>query len=435
MVRGLLTSGSGVQVVVGKAGVGKTAAVAVAGQAWTEAGYRVLGAAVAARAAAELEEQAGIPSMSITRLVAALRKGRLTLDPRTVLVIDEAGMLGTRPMASLIAAADAAGAKLVLLGDHSQVPEIGAGGLFRALADRLGAAELVTNHRFRQEWNLRALDLLRDYRRPRALAQAVTAWDRHACLHAYETVAQTAAGVVDAWWGAVTSADVGRRGRPATSVMLAYRRAEVDRLNLAARARMAAAGKLEGLVLEVGCRGLGTREFAAGDIVLFRRNNYRLGVLNGQHGTIIEVDPASCALTILRSDGRRCVIPVGYVQRGGLDYGYARTIHAAQGMTVDRAFVLFTDQISREAAYTALSRSRWAAQLFFAREPRAARGDHHGRARSRRTAVEELVGWLNRSRAQRLAHEQAGPTLPTDPVVGAQHRANHGAELRSTLHL
>jgi len=150
LVRWLTTSGDGVDVVVGK-GAGKTSALAAAAEAWRAAGLPVLGTAVAARAALAFGEQAGIPAMTVTRLLAALDRpvaGRPAgLARGKVLIVDEAGMLGTRPLARLLAHARAADAKLVLVGDYHQLPELTAGGAFRALTTTLHATELQQNRR------------------------------------------------------------------------------------------------------------------------------------------------------------------------------------------------------------------------------------------------------------------------------------------------
>ena len=126
MVRRLCRDGDGVAVVVGKAGSGKTAALAAAHHAWQHSGLHVVGCALAGRAAQELETAAGIPSHTIDRLLGWLdtgdRRGRLT--PRSVLVVDEAGMVDTRTLARLIRHTTRARAKLVLVGDHHQLPEI-----------------------------------------------------------------------------------------------------------------------------------------------------------------------------------------------------------------------------------------------------------------------------------------------------------------------
>ena len=105
-VRAVVTmtaSGNGVDIVTAPAGAGKTYAFAAARQVWERAGYRVIGAAPTGVAADELATAAGIPSTTIARLRIALDNGEPGgLDPRTVLVIDEAGTAGTRDLAALL---------------------------------------------------------------------------------------------------------------------------------------------------------------------------------------------------------------------------------------------------------------------------------------------------------------------------------------------
>lgn len=128
MVERLTTSGAGVDVVVGKAGSGKTFALAATAETWHAAGYRVCGVALAARAASELEAASGIPSGTLARFLADVEAPRGQLDQRSVVVLDEAGMVDTRRLARVLAAAERGGAKVVLVGDHRQLPEIEAGG-------------------------------------------------------------------------------------------------------------------------------------------------------------------------------------------------------------------------------------------------------------------------------------------------------------------
>src|SRR5690606_38344059 len=120
--------------------------------------------ALAGRAAAELQAGAGIESFTIDGLLAAVRQPLSrggTLQGVSVVVVDEAAMVGTRALAELLASADAAGTKVVLVGDHRQLPEIDAGGVFRGLAARLDPVELDTNRRQRAEWQREALAELR----------------------------------------------------------------------------------------------------------------------------------------------------------------------------------------------------------------------------------------------------------------------------------
>ena len=123
----------------------------------------MIGAALARRAAIELEDGAGIESQSVAALLEELRRGRgARCRARAVLVIDEAGMVPTRALAEIVEHVERAGAKLVLVGDDRQLPEIGAGGTFGALARRLPAIELRENRRQVAAWEREALALLRD---------------------------------------------------------------------------------------------------------------------------------------------------------------------------------------------------------------------------------------------------------------------------------
>src|SRR5439155_19140544 len=171
MVRRLTRDGHGVQVVTGKAGSGKTFALDAAREAWQADGYRVIGAAVSRRAARELEDGAGIESTSLAALLQDLRVGGdYGLPERTVVVLDEAGMAGTRQLAELLDHADPARAKVVLVGDPHQLPEIDAGGAFRALVVRTDPIELSDNRRQSERWERDALEHLRAGRAAEALA-------------------------------------------------------------------------------------------------------------------------------------------------------------------------------------------------------------------------------------------------------------------------
>ncbi len=128
MVRRLAGSGAGIEVVVGKAGAGKTTALAVTREAFESAGYVVSGTALSARAAEELQVAAGIPSVTLSRLLGELDDVTRVLGPSDVVVVDEAGMVGTRTIGRLVDATAASGSLLILVGDPRQL--VNAGGTF-----------------------------------------------------------------------------------------------------------------------------------------------------------------------------------------------------------------------------------------------------------------------------------------------------------------
>ncbi|MDP9384489.1 MAG: relaxase domain-containing protein, partial [Actinomycetota bacterium] len=215
MVGRLLLGDEGVAVVVGRAGTGKTFALAAAREAWEASGSTVVGAAVARRAASELERRAGIPSTSVQALLGRLEREAL---PRgAVVVIDEAGMLGTRQLARLAEHVTSAGAKLVLVGDDRQLPELEAGGAFRALARKPHAIHLRENRRQVNEWEREALDHLRFGR----VDEALELYDCHGRITVAHREADARDRLVDDWWNGGTD------GR----LMIASRRIDVEDLN------------------------------------------------------------------------------------------------------------------------------------------------------------------------------------------------------------
>jgi hypothetical protein len=375
----LCRRGRGVEVVRAAAGTGKTFVLDAAREAWQASGLEVIGCAISARAALELADQSGIPSMTIASLWQRLDRGE-TVPHRSVLVVDEAGMVGTRALAALAAAADQAGAKLVLVGDDRQLPEIAAGGAFHALAERLDATQLREVRRQREAWDRDALDALRN--------GEVERWARAYRDRGRITIADSAsaarAALVNDW----SRADGDR-------LMIAARRQDVRDLNERARDLLRSKGAIGEDELEVG-----DRSFAVGDRVVGRRNDRGLGIVNGQRGTVRAIDVEGPSVEVELDGGARVRLPAEYLGAGHLDHGYAVTAHRAQGATVDRAFVLGSDQLYREWGYTAMSRHREESRFYVTR---SALDFDRDRAPEPDPIVAGIGRLLGRSRAKELA--------------------------------
>ncbi|HET7486329.1 MAG TPA: MobF family relaxase [Acidimicrobiales bacterium] len=390
LVSEVCRSGRGVDVVVGAAGTGKTAALGTAREAWEAAGHEVIGCALAARAAAQLTSGAGIRASTIHRLLAATAGERL--PERSVLVVDEGGMVGTRQLARLLDLAADSGAKVVLVGDHRQLPEVAAGGAFAALAEDLGAITLRRNRRQIERWEREALAALRDGDPQRAVdayvaAGRVTAGDDAPTLHA---------AMVDDWWeGSVLGEEL---------LMLASHNSQVEALNRLARRRMRAEGQLGSKELVAGGRG-----FAVGDVVLATYNDYRLGLLNGTRGVVSAIDVQRGSLRISTDEGRSVDVHARYLRLGRLRHGYASTVHKAQGATVDATLVLADDQSVREAIYTGLSRGRAANRVYVMSDDNAEAREAHLPDPLVQDELAALRSAVNRSGAQELATPRRRP--------------------------
>jgi conjugative relaxase-like TrwC/TraI family protein len=340
MVRDLCQGGQGVALVVGRAGTGKTFALGIARHAWQLDGYRLLASAPTGIAAMSLQGEGFEEVATCDRLLGDLDRGHEQLDPRTVLVVDEAGMVGSRKLARLLEHAHQARAKVVLVGDDRQLAVIDAGGGFRALRLRLGASELTENRRQHQAWEREALDLVRSG----LVEEAVAAYRAHDRVVAADSKPTATLALLRDWWTAWQQAD---RDPASEVIVLAARRGEVDRLNSACQELLAARGRLGQEWLQVE-----DRQLAVGDRVVCGHNAIgELGVANGSRGVVTALDSDTGALTV-RLDGpddREVTLPRSYLdgRRQGernrrVDLAYATTGHRAQGLTRGRALVRLT---------------------------------------------------------------------------------------------
>jgi Ti-type conjugative transfer relaxase TraA len=396
MVEDLTCSGRGVEVVVGKAGTGKTFALDAARDVWESSGVKVIGCALSARAAKELEAGSGIESSTIVALMKDLDDSNTPgLERDSVVVIDEAGMVGTRQLDALLNHAQDAGAKVVLVGDDKQLPEIAAGGAFRALKEELPAIELSEVRRQSNSWERDALELLREGRS----AEAVEVYGDRDRLVVGRDAAETRAALVADWWQA---------SQEGQAVMIAARKADVSDLNDKARTILKAEGVLGDEELTI--RG---RSFSVGDEVMTLRNDRGLGVINGSRGVVESVDLHTRELGVRLDDERLVTLPPEYLEAGHVAHSYAITGHKAQGMTTDRAFVLGDDSMYREWGYVAMSRGREENRLYVVMGDGGGRDDVGG-AIDRPHEVDQLVRSLERSRAKSLAFDTNGEVSERD---------------------
>jgi conjugative relaxase-like TrwC/TraI family protein len=362
MVRDVCQGGQGVALVVGPAGTGKTFALGVARHAWQLDGYRLLAAAPTGIATVSLEAEGFEEVATVDRLLGDLDRGQERLDGRTVLVVDEAGMAGSRKLARLLEHAQHAEAKVVLVGDDRQLAAIDAGGGFRALRLRLGASELTENRRQRHAWEREALELVR----AGLVDEAVATYREHDRVVVAESKTAATLALLQDWWAAYQDAE---RDPEQDVVALAHRRAEVDRLNTHCQHLLALQGQLGPERLQVE-----DLKLAVGDRVVCGHNAIaQLGIANGTRGTITALDPQARTLTI-RLDGlggREVLLPRWYLDGRGrgernrrVDLAYATTGHRAQGLTRWRALVRLTGREDSNWLYVQLSRARQETTLY-----------------------------------------------------------------------
>jgi hypothetical protein len=365
----------------------------VAREAWEAAGYEVRGVALSGIAAENLESGSGITSRTIASMEHGWNQGRDLLTSRDVLVIDEAGMVGTRQLERVLSHAADAGAKVVLVGDTRQLQAIEAGAAFRSIHERHGGAEISEVRRQSHDWQR---DATRDLANGKT-GNALEAYRSHDMVHEAQTREQARGDLIERW-------DRDRQASPDLNrIILTHTNDEVRALNEAAREQMRAAGDLGNEVRVTVERG--GRSFASGDRVMFLQNERGLGVKNGTLGTIEQVSPQS--MSVRTDDGRSVNFDLKDYNR--IDHGYAATIHKAQGMTVDRTHVLATPGIDAHASYVALSRHRDGMDLHYGQDDFDIR-DQLARTLSRDRSKDMVLDYQRADPAQSYA-ERRGITF------------------------
>ncbi|CAN7615107.1 Ti-type conjugative transfer relaxase TraA [Devosia sp. LjRoot3] len=344
-----VAGGKRIAAIVGRAGAGKTTMMKAAREAWEAAGYRVVGGALAGKAAEGLEKEAGIASRTLSSWELRWQQGRDGLDDKTIFVLDEAGMVSSRQMALFVEAVAKAGAKLVLVGDPDQLQPIEAGAAFRAIADRIGYAELGQIHRQREAWMRAASTDLAGGR----IGTALAAYDQAGMVKTQWSRDEAITALIDDW-----NDDFDPSSK---ALILAHRRVDVRELNERARGKLVERGVIDdGFAFQT--EG-GARNFAAGDQIVFLKNEGSLGVKNGMLAKVVDAAPGRIVAEIGEGGERRQVL-VEQRFYANIDHGYATTVHKSQGATVDSVKVLASRSLDRHLTYVALTRHRDAAQLY-----------------------------------------------------------------------
>jgi conjugative relaxase-like TrwC/TraI family protein len=386
-VHRLCTGGERVAVLGGPAGSGKSRTLGTAREAWEAGGVSICGVAPSAVAAGVLSQHAGIRSETLAKFLADAFMGKLRLQQGQVVVCDEASMISTRDLARLVLLVDAAGAKLVLVGDHCQLGSVEAGGLFGLLATDAKTAELTGIRRFVDPWEAEATRRLRRGD-PTVIDEYI---DRDRVQSGTRDQALDAAHL--AWL----------QGRQAghSVVVMAADHDTVDQLADRARAHRVAVGEVEDGGVVIGDQIVGV-----GDEIVTTHNDRRLvtttgaWVRNGDRWQVTRRGRRG-VLQLSSLDGRgKVTIPGSYVA-GHVALAYAVTVHKGQGVTTDEAVLVVDRTTSAEHLYVGMTRGRQQNLACVVTE--ASRDEHQKNEPP--TAGQVLAGALRRARSEKSATE------------------------------
>jgi Ti-type conjugative transfer relaxase TraA len=376
-----LTNNTQLSSLVGVAGAGKTTIMQVVKDAYERDGYRVRGAALSGIAAEGLKES-GIKSGTLHALEMQIQAAenmkrqqswdslsqkqqdfinRTLLTKHDVIIIDEAGMVGTRQLASIMERANKAGAKVILCGDHEQLQSIEAGAAFRTVIERTGYADISEVRRQKEEWMREATIQFAKGNTADALRQY------HA--QGYVQHVKTKEGAVEHLVSDYMA--LVQQNPEHSRMVLAYTRKDVAALNKAIKAEMIKAGKVGEQSTELDITTYKddqeireTQGFAKGDRIMFRENNTQMGVMNGTLATITKINGQTIDARLDNGQDLR----FNAKEYTKFQLGYAATVHKSQGVTVDQSFVLASKHFDQHTTYVAMTRHKNNVRLYASKD-------------------------------------------------------------------
>ena len=340
------------QIVTGFAGTGKSYMLEAAKNAFEESGYTVIGTAPSGIVAQDLEAKTGIKSNTIHKTLWDIEKGEITLNKQTVIIVDEAGMVSTKLMSRLVDESQRSGAKLILIGDERQIQSVEAGGALRALKEDLGFSELKEIRRQNEEW---AREAVKSFATGRA-DKALEAYAERGLVTVKDNPEAAREALIDSWKKEGTL-------DPKKNIIIASTNLDVAIFNEKAQVARFSNGQLKGDGFQ-----LNGKSYFEGDRVLFTQNSKRIGVANGNLGTISRVDQGNKALSVKLDSGTEVKIDTRKYDH--LKHGYAITAHKSQGGTFENAFLFIggSGLEDKEISYVKASRARNTARFFMDKE-------------------------------------------------------------------
>lgn len=399
----LLCAGTQLAVVNGAAGTGKSFVLAAMREAYEKEGFKVYGAILQGKTAEDLERDSGIQSRTIAKMLIDLEKGTLKLDSKSVLVVDEAGMVGSRDLEKLMAYTEAAGARLRLVGDAKQLAAVEYGNAFVEVSKRAEVASLTEIMRQKTEWMRKASEKFATHD-----IAGLQDYADQGRVHLEDTSKDAQIALVAAWGNH-------RQTQPEQSrIVLSHTNAARVELNELMRDALKKEGQLKDEISVTTKRG--NIPMAVGEQVMFTRADRDLGVKNGTTGTVSQIS-ADGIVTVALESGRTAEFNARQAAESGteIDYGYAVTVHKSQGMTVDKSFVLADAGMTKENLGVAMTRHRHDAELFASAEQFA--------------TLPEMVKALDRTgqKAFTAGREWTAADRKEDSVIG-QYVADMNAE-------
>lgn len=341
----------------GKPGTGKSFLMKALKNIYKKNDYKIVGCSTAGKAAQELEESSGIKSQTIDSLLYELEFEKVEFSEKTLVVLDEAGMVGVRKLALLFDYIKAANAKVLLVGDYSQLPPIEAGNAFYRLLNEVKPFELNKIQRQKAEIDRDNVNKIDNGH----IKEVFEDLDKRGLFSFKQDHVQAKFTMVNDWFETF-------KNKTTESLMLASKKEDVKHLNTLAREKLKQNNLISGIPVLFKNHNDEKLKFGIGERIMFRSNSKKLQVKNGTTATIISLKKTRTGKTTIgvRLDSGK-EFEFNESEYDAIEYGYASTVHKSQGMTVNNAYVYLNQKfLNKELHYVQMSRSRFATKVYCA---------------------------------------------------------------------
>lgn len=363
------TKQGGLVIVEGIAGGGKSFQAKATKRIYEKAGFKTIAVGTSAKNTKNLAESIEAKeSMNTSKLLSMLDSGKLTLDSNTVIIADEMGMLDQRGWTRLSKHINKAGAKLIAMGQSSQLKAVGAGDTFKVLSGfNFNTTTLKDVFRQNEDWQRQATKNFSDGKGNLALKAY---YDNGMVDIGAKNLQEARERAVKSYFEAKTN----------SKVIITDSNESADLLNQEIRKILIAKKQLSDQAITINTADFGEKEFRVRDKVMFlgsgatqftedgkvykrkpgQKEEPAFGLLNGEEFTVVSVDAKKKTVTLQNGNGTHTVKAD---QTLTMTHGYAYSIHKSQGQSLEFVIPVPTKAQDLNMMYVAMSRHKEAVNL------------------------------------------------------------------------
>ncbi len=348
----LLLSKSGLRILRGRAGTGKSHLLGELGNIVRTAGINVIGIAPTHKAKNELASRGYEQNDTVKGMLFKLHNGRFELPKYSLLVVDEAGMIGNDDFKELLRVAASRKCNVILSGDEKQLASVQRGGMFEVFAESYGSSSILNIQRQKDAWG-------------RLVAMAFSEGEVASGISILQEQNKIIEKTTRDESMQTLLADWSKSKEKLTDrLIIAVKNNDVAALNHGARQYLKLEGLLKGEEIAVG-----GNHYMQGDRILIKETNKELGLVNGDFATLIDVSKERFIVSVENvgdksdngtgfdkvNDNSR-LVEFNPTEYRGFKHGYATTVFKAQGASIKDVYVFHDGFAGIRNSYVALSR-------------------------------------------------------------------------------